>query len=147
MYRKISFRLGERLSKLLTKEDLETAASELEMLEDGQVILETEDEASVIFDYGIYNLFRDGRNAIDRLLESDPPPEDSPEMRVLRAMKSSHYTVLKVEEAIPGVGVRAFDGTKQTSILVADVGFSHTCVPNSALGMRIYSPTGNWWMS
>ncbi|HEY8749274.1 MAG TPA: SEC-C metal-binding domain-containing protein [Tepidisphaeraceae bacterium] len=145
--RQVSFRLGKSLVERFSRDDIDAAARELGMLHDNKIVLETEDELGVVLDYAIYAIFRDGRNAVDRMLEEEPPPEGSPEMRVLRAMKDSHYTILDVQEVIPGVGVRGLDGPKHVPILVVDMGFSQTATTGMALATRILSPAEGWWMT
>lgn len=109
--RRKSVAINTRLVESLSGEEMREAASALGIL-DGKndLVLQTEDELSVLMDYAIYNLFRDGKNAVDRLLETNPFPQDSPELRLLRAMRKSHFTLFETTQAVPGLGVRGLDG-------------------------------------
>lgn len=139
--------LNRRLVTTLQKHEVEAAARLLGIMRGKRIEFETEDEMSVLFDYTIHNLFHDGRNAVGRMLENDPPPEDSIEFRILRSMQKSHHTILNVEEASPGLGVSAFDTAMDQSILVVDKGFSMTATPGMMLATRIYSVYEGWWVT
>jgi hypothetical protein len=145
--RGVSVALNGRLAKALGKDELLAAASALGMLRGKQIDLQTEDELSVIVEYAIHTLFRDGRNAIDRMLEENPPPEGSLELRLLRSMQNSHHTIFEVQAVIPGFGVRGLDGPRKTPRVLVDLGFSTTAVPGLALATRIHSPGEGWWMT
>ncbi|MDB5302003.1 MAG: hypothetical protein JWO87_3666 [Phycisphaerales bacterium] len=145
--RGVSVALNTRLVKTLNRDEIGAAAAALGMLHGKHIDLETEDEISVMMDYAIHNLFRDGRNAVDRMLEEDPPPEGSPELRLLRSMQKSHYTIFTVQTPIPGLGVRGLDGMEKTPIVIVDLGFGATAVPGMALATRIHSPGEGWWMT
>lgn len=139
--------LNNRLVATLQKHEIETAARLLGIMRGKRIEFETEDEMSVLFDYTIHNLFHDGRNAVVRMLEDNPPPENSLEFRILRSMQKSHHTILRVEEASPGLGVRVFDTTMDRSILIVDKGFSMTATPETMLATRIYSVYEGWWVT
>jgi hypothetical protein len=145
--RRKSVPLNTRLAKTLDKEDIDAAASALGMLHGKQIELQTHDEINVIMDYAIHSLFRDGRNAVDRLLEADAYPEGSPELRLLRAMREARFTLFEVTATIPGFGVHGLDGPAKTPIVIVDLGFSKTARPGMALATRICSPGEGWWMT
>jgi hypothetical protein len=139
--------LSNRLVETLSRDEIGAAAAALGMRRGKTIELETEDEIGVMMDYAIYNLFRDGRNAVDRMLEENPPPERSIELRLLRSMQKSHFTIFEVQKPIPGFGVRGLDGPEKTPILLVDMGFSVTAVPGLALATRIHSPGDGWWIT
>jgi len=145
--RRVSVAMSERLAKMLSGEEIKAAASALGMLQGKNIDLQTEDELCVVMDYAIYNVFRDGRNAVDRWLEDDPPPEGSNELRLLRSMQNSHYTIVHVQMTIPGFGVRGLDGPEKAPIVIVDVGLSATAQRGLALATRIHSPGEGWWMT
>jgi hypothetical protein len=145
--RRVSMALAHRMAKMLDGEEIRAAARSLGVLNGEHVDIEPEDELTAVADYAVFNLFRSGRNAVDRLLEEDPPPEGSTELRLLRLMQESHYTIFEVEKAIPGFGVRGFDGPERIPIVLVDLGFSATAAPGALLATRICSPGEGWWMS
>jgi len=146
--RRKSIAINTRLVESLSGEEMREAASALGILHGkNELVLQTEDELSVMMDYAIYNLFRDGKNAVDRLLEINPFPQDSPEQRLLRAMQKSHFTLFETTQAVLGLGVRGLDGPEKTPIVIVDTGFSQTAHPGLVLATRIYSPEEDWWMT
>ena len=142
-----SVAVNTRLVQSLNREEIGAAASALGMLHGKRIELETEDEISVVMDYAIHNPFRGGRNAVHRLLESNPFPDGSTELRLLRAMQNSHFTTFDVTLPIPGLGVRGLDGPTKTPIVIVDIGFSTTAEPGMVLATRIFSPGDGWWMT
>lgn len=146
--RRKSVAINMRLVESLSGEEMRDAASALGILRGKNGIeLQTRDEINVLMDYAIHNLFRDGKNAVDRLLETNPFSEDSPEQRLLRALRKSHFSLFEATATIPGLGVRGLDGPEQTPIVIVDIGFSQTAVPGAVLATRIYSPEEGWWMT
>jgi len=145
--RRVSIDLSTRLAQTLSSDEISAAAKALGMLHGKTIDVETKDEIAVMMDYAIHDLSRDGRNAVQRMLEDHPPPEGSAELRLLRSMRNSHYTLLAVQAPIPGFGVRGFDGVEQKPIVVVDVGFGTTAVPGAALATRLHSPGEGWWMT
>jgi hypothetical protein len=145
--RRKSVPLNTRLVKTLEKEDIGAAASALGMLHGKQIELQTEDEINVMMDHAIHSLFHDGRNAVDRLLETEEYPEGSPELRLLEVMRQARFTIVEVTSPIPGFGVHALDGPGKTPIVIVDIGFSKTAVPGMALATRLISPGEGWWMT
>ena len=143
-----SVAVNTRLVQSLSGEEMRDAASALGILHGkNELVLQTEDELSVMMDYAIHNLFRDGKNAVDRLLETNPFPQDSPEQRLLRAMQQSHFTLFETTETVPGLGVRGLDGPEKTPIVIVDIGFSQTAHSGALLATRIFSPEEGWWMT
>lgn len=145
--RERSIGLHTRLSMMLTSEDIGVASGELGMRHGKNIELETEDEISVLMDHAIYDVVRDGRNAVDRLLEEDPPPEGSMELRLLHSLQKARYTIFEVHTPIPGFGVLGVEGPAKTPILIVDLGFSSTAVPGLVLATRLHSPGEGWWVT
>jgi hypothetical protein len=142
-----SVELSTKLVKSLSREDLDTGGKALEMLKDGKLFLENEDEISVLMDYVIHNVFHDGLNAVDRMLRDHSPPEGSLELRLLKSMQTSRCTLLDVEVAVPGFGVIVREGPGKNPIILVDAGLSSTASPGVALIARIHSPAEGWWMT
>jgi hypothetical protein len=145
--RQASIALHTRLAKTLTSQDIGIAAAALGMRRGKNIDLETEDEISVLMDHAIYDVVRDGRNAVDRLIEDDPPPEGSMELRLLHSMQKARYTIFEVQTPIPGFGVRGLEGPERNPVLLVDLGFSATAVPGLVLATRIHSPGEGWWVA
>jgi hypothetical protein len=147
LLRNAAVALNTRLVQSLSREDLDAAVSALGVGRGRRIELETEDELCVVMDHAIHDVYRDGLNAVDRLLKEDPPAQGSAEMRVLRSLQNSHYTLFRVQTLVPGFGVRGLAGTDETPTLLVDLGFSATATPGMALATRLQSPGEGWWMT
>ncbi len=80
------------LVKTLTSQDIGIAANALCMRGGKNIDLETEDEISVLMDYAIYDVVRDGRNVVDRRsrkVGSYTSPCDASVRKVLPELTSS----------------------------------------------------------
>lgn len=145
--RRLSVAVNTRLAEMLGEREIKAAASALGVRHGNRLELQTEDEISVVMDYAIHNVFRDGLNAVQRLLDEKPPAEGSNELRLLRAMQDSHYSIFDVQTPIRGFGVRGLDGPEKIPITIADIGFGESAAPGLVLAARIFSPGEGWWMT
>ena len=145
--RAISVKLAGVVVNTLASEDIVTAARQLGMLNGRYIDLNTEDESAVLMDHAIQDVYRDGMNTLDRLLQTEPYPEGSTELCLLRSMQSSRFTLLTIEEAIPGVGLRMVDHLRNTPLFLIDINFSYSTKPYPIFAARIYSPCEGWWMT
>ena len=139
--------LNNSLVELLSKEDIETAARRLGVLQRKTLVLETEGELDVLMDYALHDVFHNGLNAIGRYLRDTPPPERSDELRILRSLQQSRHTIFQVQNRIPGFGVEGFEGPERTPTTIVDIGFSHSATPGMSLATRLHSPGGDWCMT
>ena len=122
--RQVSLELNQKLVKRLSKDDIERGATETGFMRGGTVVLGNMDESNILFDYCIYNVYRDGRNAVERLMEECPPTEGSEERFVLQAKRRAWYSIFGINKVVAGVGVEADDIFRETRHLIADVGMS-----------------------
>src|SRR5689334_14334116 len=95
--RQVARHLGTRLVQSLPKSVLEEGGKRLGILKKGVLVLDSEDEIAVLMDYCIYDLRRQGRNAIESYLAESPLAPDSDEMVLLKAMREARYSLLVVE--------------------------------------------------
>jgi hypothetical protein len=141
-------RVSHPLVESLSRDDLKTAARLLGRLQgENTFVFESEDETSVLMDYGIHEIFHDGLNAVGRMLRNNPPPEGSPELRSLQAQSRAHYTILQVIKVMPKFGVLALDQFRDKEVVIVDVGFGQTAEVGMQFASRIYSPALEWWMT
>ena len=122
--RAVSMAVNTELVQRLAKDVLDEGGKKLGILQNGVFVFDTEDESSVLMDYCIYEVRRDGRNAVEQFLLDRPPALDSEEMVVLQAMQRAIYGVLAIDEVIPGLGVNVRDLLFNRKMFVADVGMS-----------------------
>jgi hypothetical protein len=106
-------------------------------------MLDTVDESSVLMDYCIHDVRRQGINAIERFLLQSPPQADSDEMVLLQALRQARFCLVAVDRAEPEVGVRGRDLLRDEPQFLLDIGFSREAVPGMVLATRVMAPEGN----
>src|SRR5207244_4376895 len=95
--RRVALPLNNRLVETLPKNVLDEGGKKLGILKKNVLVLDTEDEISVLMDFCLYDVRRQGVNAIERYLAESPPPPDSDEMVLLQAMRQARYSLFEVE--------------------------------------------------
>ena len=128
--------LNTRLVEAFPKGVLDEGGKKLRLLKGKTLLLESEDEISVLMDFCIYNVRRNGRNAIERFLADSPPPPESDEMLLLRAMQNAWYSLFRVESSVPGVGVATSDLLRERPQFILDVAMSQTVPAGTILASR-----------
>ena len=137
--RKISFELNKVLPKYVPKEAMEATAKKLGFWQNGTLVFDNMDQSFVLFDQAIYGHFRDGKNAVDRYMDQHPPDPGSDRETVLSAKKRAFYSLFKVEEVVPDVGVHVHDIFYNRRYFLADIGFSQTTVEGVIMSSRVIS--------
>jgi hypothetical protein len=99
--RQVSTELNGRMTERLSKAEVEQAATELGLLRKGALVLASMDQSNVLFDYCLYNVYRDGRNAVQRFLDECPPAEGSLELLILEAKRRAWYSISASPEPFP----------------------------------------------
>src|SRR6476659_8597276 len=89
--REAGVQLNRRLVKTLSRSVMGEGGRKLGILEGNELLLDTEDEMSVLMDYCIHDVRRYGLNAVERYLQSSPPPADSDEWVLLQALRVSRF--------------------------------------------------------
>ena len=132
--------ISNALAKSLGKDVIGDVARKLGMLNGKEILLETEDEIVVLMDTGIFDIRRDGENAVERFLRERPPAEGTDERLILETMRSAWHSIFQVQSAERGVGVQFLDVLRDEERFVWDIGFSHTAQPGALMAARLYSP-------
>jgi hypothetical protein len=102
--RNIGLKLSHKLVETLSKDVLEDGGRKLGIFRKGTLFFDTEDEAAVLMDFCIYDLYPGGRNAVQRMLE-DSPQSDPEALALLRAYSRAYYSIFQVVEVERGAGV------------------------------------------
>jgi hypothetical protein len=118
--RQVSSRLSNDFVRVLENDDINEAGRRLGVLQDGTLVLDSEDEICVVVDFAIRHLYRDGKNAIERYPEFIGRTLDAEELDVVRRMAASRYRVLEMNDIEPGVGLMVTDRLRRDSGLVVD---------------------------
>jgi SEC-C motif-containing protein len=140
--RQVSMRLNSSLVKTLPRDVLDEGGKRLGMLKGNKLILDSEDMSSVLMDFCIYDVRRQGLNAVERFLAESPPPSESEQMILLQAMREARYSLFVIERKEPGVGIHVRDLIRDEELFLMDVNFSQSADDGVVLAGRIYSPEG-----
>ena len=137
--------MNNALVRTLAKDVLQEGGRKLGIIRDGTFVFASQDETNVLMDYCIYNVRRNGTNAVEDLADS-LPAEGPEEMLLLRARVRARYSIFLVENVIPRVGVDVFDVFRRDRALVVDMGFSETAAVGFSFASRLIS-LGDFWMT
>jgi len=135
-YRKITRKLNSSLTERISKKAMEECGRKLGIMKSGTFVFRDMDEGAVLMDHCIYDYYENGSNAISRFL-AEFSRSDSDEDVALKAMSESFYTLVQVEDVLPGVGVQVDDLFSDRSFLITDIGFSKTAVRGLVLATRL----------
>lgn len=106
--RKSGPELNNKLVEAIPKIAIQECGKKLGIYRRGGLIVESQDELTVLFDYILYQFRRGDKNVIQRFAEQNLPSEPA-EKALLEAMIPAHYSLLRVEETHPGYGVDILD--------------------------------------
>jgi hypothetical protein len=136
-YRAISTDIHHRLLETLPKADMQAGARRLGMLQGDTLVFGSEEEMSVLMDYCLYDVSRDGRTPVRQFAAARPFPEGSDEAAVVAAMTRARYSLVAIDRIVEGVGAWANDVFYEQDVLIADQGLSQTRIPGFVLATRL----------
>jgi len=143
-FREISRGLNQQLVESLDGETINEAGRRLGILRRNTLVFDTEDTMAVLMDYAIHHVRRDGLNAVERLLAASPPPPDSMQTKLLRALGDVRYSLFQVKQVFRGLGLKLRDVLRDETGLLTDVGLSQSVVRGCVLASHVYSLEGFW---
>ena len=135
--RPIRLRLNNELVGRLSRDVLNDGAKRIGILRGGTFVFDSEDEASVLMDYCIYDVYRKGRNAVEQYLCDCPPDPESDEMECLRAMQHATYALVVIDRVEPGVGCHVRNMYTDETRLLVDMGLSKTARHGAMMATRL----------
>ena len=135
--RTVGRNLNSKLVKRLSKDVLYEGGKNLGILQRNTLVFNSEDESSVLMDYCIYDVYRNGRNAVEQYLVDSAPDPESDEMACLRAMQKAVYSLFVVESVMRGFGATVRDILSNKSIAIVDMGFGDTAQPGLIFASRL----------
>lgn len=142
---------GRDLSAALTKQVPRKAITEcgkkLRLIKGNALVLRKEDELSVLFDYCLFNYRQRGKNIIERYIEESPPPPESDELFLLRAMAQSSYSLFVITEIREGFGAVMQDILRGDSFFLMDIGIGKSGSPGIHFAGRVLPMAGFYMTS
>jgi hypothetical protein len=109
----------------------------LGMWRENAMVLGEQHEVSVLADYCIYDYKEHGANAVSKYISDCQANEESDERLVLKAMSQSFYTLVRIKEVLPEVGVLLYDLLGDKDIFLIDIALSRTADPGFTIATRI----------
>jgi hypothetical protein len=140
--REAGLRLNNKLVKTLSRSVMGEGGRKLGILEGNELMLDTEDEMAVLMDYCVHDVRRYGLNAVERYLQSSPPPADSDEWVLLQALRVSRFSLFAIESIEKGVGVQVRDLLRDETLFLTDVSLGSSAWLGMVLASRLMAPEG-----
>ena len=129
--------LHSELLKSLPKDKFTECGRKLGFQVNGTLVFETEDEASVLADYCLYDGWSGQHNAVTRFLAKQPYPAGSDQALLLVAMSRARYSLFQVESVAEGLGVNCRDILRGDGGTIVDEGLGNTAVPGVIVAGRL----------
>lgn len=139
--------LNTKLTKLLTKEAIETGGKELGILKNGALVFGNMDESSVLMDHCLHTHRINGSTVFEYYLHETRPDPQSEDFLLLNALLKARYSIFQIEAVIAGLGAMTRDLLRGDEVFIVDVGLSATATENLILASRIMAPTQDFFMT
>lgn len=144
--RKTGKKLNIELMEMIPKKAILKNAKMFRMLKRNTLMLENEDELSILFDYCIHNYRQKGKNIVKQYLENTPPAPVSDEMILLRALSESYYSLFQIKQVHKGEGATLLDIIRNKSLFLMDMGIGTSAIIDMIFAGRIMN-VGDFYMT
>src|SRR5262245_60927535 len=84
--RQVVMEINNNLARRLSRERLDEGGNKLGILQEGTLVLDSQDEIAVLLDFCLHDIRPQGRTAIEEFLAEAPYPAGSDEELCLRAL-------------------------------------------------------------
>lgn len=116
------------------------------LLEGRNILLESEGELTIFFDFLVYHHRARGRTLARNYLAKLPPSDDPDEALVRHAMENPRFSIFKIVESHPFTGVAMHDLVRGGTVFVVDEAMSTSVKPGRTLAYRLL-PLADYWMT
>jgi hypothetical protein len=121
----------------LARDAVQEGGRKLGLLRGDTFVFGSEDETSVLMDYCLYHVRRNGRNAVEQYCCDFPPVPGNDESVCQRAMQNAIYSLFRVDTTEPGVALAVTDLATDEQFLLVDIGLSQTAKPGVVFLSRL----------
>lgn len=108
-------------------------------------MFESEDESSVLMDCSLHDWIREGKNLLQKYIESHPSSAGSEEAQLLQAYLEAKYRVVVPRSRVPGAGEYVTDLLSAEDVFIMDIGLSRTPLDVAYATRNL--PLGQLWMT
>ena len=143
--RKVSQTLNHKMMDTLPKDAIHTIGKRLGIMRKHTLILDSEDELSVLMDCCLYDLIKGGKNAVQWYAEWHPPAVNTDEYEILQGCLAASYRLVMPKSRVEGAGIQVVDLLTGEELFIMDFGMSQSPL-NVAYGTRTI-PLGEFWMT
>jgi hypothetical protein len=142
-YRNLRRITGDLLSQaldLVSDDAITHQARRLGLPTSRSLVYAEDDEMRYVYDLAVHTAPPGRSRAVDRLADARQFPQDSDEALMLQAMRSSQFTVFRVERRHDVAGLIVMDTVRERQLWLVDEGMECTAHDGDAFAMRIYTP-------
>jgi hypothetical protein len=139
-FRAISRRHNSGAMKCLSTEALIEQARRLGIMRGRTLILNSEDELTLVNDLALYARQGGRKRPLDRYASSQRLSPDSDDARVLDAMLVARFALIRVERRHPEAGLIVSDLTRGDEFWLVDEGMEATAPAGFEMATRVYAP-------
>lgn len=145
--RALSMALHHKIIKTIPRQAYDEIGDAIGIRHNGVLVFDSEDMTSVMMDCCLYDWFENGKNLIQRYVETHPAKPGTDESLLLQASLQAKYRILVVQSAVPGAGIYCQDALNGGELFLMDLALSQS-VPSgkAALATRTL-PLGEYWMT
>jgi len=129
--------LNSAMVQRLARDALHEGGRKLGILQGNTFVFSNEGDTSVLMDYCLYHVRRNGRTAVEQYCCDHPPVAGTDEATCLRAMQAAIYSLFRVDATEPGVALAVTDLATDEQYLLVDIGLSETAKPGVVFLSRL----------
>ena len=143
--RRLARDLNHRIVQTIPQEAMHQVGEAIGILHGGVLVLESEDESSVLMDCCLYDWIREGKNLVEKYAESHPSAPGTEEHELLQAYLQAKYRIVVPQSCVQGAGAYFVDILSAEELFIMDMGLSQTPL-DVAYATRTL-PLGQFWMT
>jgi hypothetical protein len=136
--REVGIEVNQKLIEELPKSALKECGKKLGIWKGNTLVLGSEDELSIFFDYCLHQFRINKTSVIERHLTMSPPDSGSIELEVLQSLVKSHYSVFLVKEVFENKGALIVDLLYLKELFIIDIGISKTASVGVAFSGHLF---------
>ena len=137
--------LNHRIVQTIPREAIPQVAEAIGRLHGGVLVLDSEDESSVLMDCCLFDWIREGKNLVEKYAENHPPAPGTEEHELLEAYRRAKYRIVVPQSRVPGAGAHFVDLLSGEELFIMDVGLSQNPLDVAYATRTI--PLGQFWMT
>ena len=139
-FRAISRTHNSDALKFVSSEALMEQARRLGIVRGRTLILDSEDEFTLVYDLALYGCQGGRKRPLDRYASSQRLSSDSDEARVLEAMLAARFVLIRLERRHPEAGLIVADLLSDEEFWLVDEGLEASMPVGFKIATRVFSP-------